>query len=152
MSGVHCHVCAPSTSVCAFVDFAAQYYIEYSGTDLYFKLDLQEEDFFELLAVQHKELTNEDLMEWEAQGMDEERQEEEEVTEELKRFAAQEMSRGSCLSEEALLVLGAKDPAVEGYTKVAAAVKNAISAAVHLRGEIKSYYPDITGLFFQESR
>jgi len=68
MSGVHCHVCAPSTSVCAFVDFAAQYYIEYSGTDLYFKLDLQEEDFFELLAVQHKELTNEDLMEWEAQG------------------------------------------------------------------------------------
>ena len=85
------------------MDFAAQYYIEYSGTDLYFKLDLQEEDFFEWLAVQHKELTNEDLMEWEAQGKDEERQEEEEVTEELKRFAAQEMSRGSCLSEEALL-------------------------------------------------
>ena len=151
MSGVHCHVCAPSTSVCAFVDFAAQYYIEYNGTDLYFKLGLQEEDFFELLAVQHKELTNEDLMEWEAQGKDEERQEEE-VTEELKRLTAQEMSRGSCLSEEALLVFGAKDPAVEGYTKVTTAFKSASRAAVHLRGEIKSHYPHITGLFFQESR
>ena len=27
------------------------------------ELDLQEDDFIELLAVQHKELTNEDLME-----------------------------------------------------------------------------------------
>ena len=81
--------------------------------------------------VQHKELTNEDLKEWEAQGKAEERQEEE-VTEELKRFTAQEMSRGSCLSEEALLVFEAKDPAVEGCTKFAAAVKNAISGTVHL--------------------
>ena len=68
-------------------------------------------------------------MEWEAQGKDEERQEEE-VTEELKRLTAQEMSRGSCLSEEALLVFGAKDPAVEGYTKVTTAFKSAIRAAV----------------------
>ena len=36
------------------------------------------------LALQHKELTKEDLMELEAQRKDEERQEEEEVTEELK--------------------------------------------------------------------
>jgi len=28
-----------------------------------YELDLQEDDFIELLAVQHKELTNEDLME-----------------------------------------------------------------------------------------
>ena len=46
------------------------------------ELDLQEDDFTELLAVQHKELTNENLMELEAQRKDEERQEEE-VTEEL---------------------------------------------------------------------
>ena len=50
------------------------------------ELDLQEDDFTELLAVQHKELTDEDLMELEAQRKDEERQEEEEVTEEPKRF------------------------------------------------------------------
>ncbi|TEA27056.1 hypothetical protein DBR06_SOUSAS34510007, partial [Sousa chinensis] len=67
------------------------------------ELDLQEYDFIELLAVQHKELTNEDLMELEAQRKDEERQEEEEVTEEPKRFMTQEMARGFSLFEEALL-------------------------------------------------
>ena len=35
------------------------------------ELDLQEDDFTELLAVQHKELTNEDLIELEAQRKDE---------------------------------------------------------------------------------
>ena len=47
------------------------------------ELDLQEDDFSELLAVQHRELTNENLMELEAQSKDAERQEEE-VTEELR--------------------------------------------------------------------
>ena len=72
---------------------------------LYFKLDLQEDDFIELLAVQHEELTNENLMELEAQRKDEERQEEEEVAEEPKKFMMQEMTRGFSLFEEALLVL-----------------------------------------------
>ena len=40
------------------------------------ELDLQEDDFIEFLAVQHDELTNEDLMELEAQKKDKERQEE----------------------------------------------------------------------------
>ena len=43
---------------------------------LYFKLDLQEDDFIQLLAVQHEELTNEDLIELEAHRTDEERQKE----------------------------------------------------------------------------
>ena len=30
--GVHCHVCASSTSGCAFVYFTVQYCIEYSST------------------------------------------------------------------------------------------------------------------------
>ncbi|TEA34734.1 hypothetical protein DBR06_SOUSAS20210023, partial [Sousa chinensis] len=67
------------------------------------ELDLQEGNFIELLAVQHEELTNEDLMELEAQRKDEERQEEEEVTEEPKIFMTQEIARGFSLSEEALL-------------------------------------------------
>ena len=57
----------------------------------------------ELLAVQHEELTNEDLMKLESQRKDEERQEEEEVIEELKRFMTQEMARGFSLFEEALV-------------------------------------------------
>ena len=40
------------------------------------------------------ELTNQDLVELEAQRKDEERQEEEEVTEEPKRFTTQEIARG----------------------------------------------------------
>ena len=76
--------------------------------------------------MQHEELTNEDLMELQAQRKDKERQEEEEVTEEPKRFMTQEMARGFSLFEEALLVFEAQDPNVEQYTKVAAAVQNAI--------------------------
>ena len=45
----------------------------------------------------------ENLMELEAQRKDKERQEEEEVTEELKRFTMQEMARGLSLSDEALV-------------------------------------------------
>ena len=41
------------------------------------ELHLQEDDFIDLLAVQYEALTNEDLMELEAQRKDEERQEEE---------------------------------------------------------------------------
>ncbi|KAJ8777715.1 hypothetical protein J1605_014368 [Eschrichtius robustus] len=90
------------------------------------EVDLQEGNFIELLAVQHKELTNEDLMELEAQRKDKERKEEEEVTEEPERFTMQEMARGFSLFEEALLVFEAQDANTEWYTKVAAAVQNAI--------------------------
>lgn len=58
------------------------------------ELDLCEEDFTELLAVQHKELSNEDLMEVEAQRKNKESQNREEVAEEPKRFTMQKMARG----------------------------------------------------------
>ena len=80
---------------------------------------------YNIVAVQHEELTNEDLMELETQRKDEERQEEE-VTEEPKRFTMQEMARGFSLFEEALLVFEAQDPKVVWYTKLAAAVQNSI--------------------------
>ena len=57
------------------------------------ELDLQEDDLIDLLALQHEELTNEDLTDLEAQREGEERQEEE-VTEEPKRCTMQEMARG----------------------------------------------------------
>ena len=61
-------------------------------------------------------------------GTVEKRQErqEEEVTEEPKRFTTQEMARGFALFEEALLGFEAQDANVEQYVKVAAAVQNAI--------------------------
>ena len=55
-------------------------------------------------------LTNDDLMELEAQRKDEERQEEGEVTKEPKKFMTQETARGLSLFEEALLVSEAQDP------------------------------------------
>ena len=48
---------------------------------LYFKLNLQEDSFIELFAVQHEDFTKEDLMESKARRKDKERQGEE-VTEE----------------------------------------------------------------------
>ena len=49
-----------------------------------------------------------------------------EITKEPKRFTTQEIAEGFSLFEEALLVFEAQDPNVEWYTKVAAAVRNAI--------------------------
>ena len=51
----------------------------------------------------HEKLTSEDLMELEAQRKDEKRQEEE-ITEEPKRFITQEMIREFSLLGQALLV------------------------------------------------
>ena len=99
----------------------------------------------ELLAVQHEELTNEDLMELEAQSKDEERQEEEEVTEEPKRFATQEMPRGFSLFEETLLVFEAQDLNIEWYTKVSAATQNAIQC-YHVIYDEKKRATDQTSL------
>ena len=57
------------------------------------ELELQEDGFIELLAVQQEELTSADLMEL-RKRKNEERQEEEEVIEEPKGFRMQEMARG----------------------------------------------------------
>ena len=81
--------------------------------------------------MQHKELTNEDLMEFEVQRMDQQRQEEE-VIEELKRFRIQEMTRGFSFFEEALLVVEAQDQNIEWYMKVAAATQNAIQCYIDI--------------------
>ena len=70
------------------------------------ELDSQEGNFIELFSLQH-EFTNKDLMELETQSKDEERQEED-VTEELKRFMMQVM-QGFSLFEETLLVFDAQD-------------------------------------------
>ena len=67
-------------------------------------------------------LANVNQTELEAERKDKERQEEEEITEEPKRFTVQEMLRGFSLFEEALLVLGAQEPNLEWYMKVTAAV------------------------------
>ena len=92
---------------------------------------------YSTVAVRQEELPNEDLMELEAQRKDEERQEEEEVTEEPKRFTMQKMARGFSLFEEALLVFEAQNPNVEWYTKVAAAVQNAIQCYHVIYGKKK---------------
>ena len=71
-------------------------------------------------------LTNDDLMELEAQRKDEERQEEGEVTKEPKKFMTQETARGLSLFEEALLVSEAQDSGIEQDIKFAPVVQNAV--------------------------
>ena len=98
------------------------------------------------------ELTNEDLLELEAQRNNEEEQEEEEVTEEPKRLTTQEMARGFSLFEEAVSFWGT-GPKLrmvhEGYSSHSEC--NPVLPS-HLCWEKKSYYPGITGSFFQEGR
>ena len=87
VSGVHGHLCASSISGYVFVYFTAQYCIEYSSTIF----SVQAQDVCKQvkrsgdvagiakkhqvktmeLSVQHEELTNEGLMEVEAQRKDE---------------------------------------------------------------------------------
>lgn len=62
------------------------------------------------VAIQHESLANEDLMGLEAQGKDKCRQEGDEQTEEQKRYATQEMTKGLSLFQEARLVLGGSGP------------------------------------------
>ena len=76
-------------------------------------------------------------MELEAQRKDEEGQEEEKVTEELKRFTTQKMARESSLFEEALLVFEAQDPNLEWDPKVAAAIQIAIQCYLVIYDEKK---------------
>ena len=67
---------------------------------------------------------------------DKERQEEEEVTEELKKLLMLEMARFS-LFEEALLVIEAQNPNVEWYTKVETAIQNTIQCYCVIYNEKK---------------
>ena len=73
----------PSTS--GFVQCTLQFCPEYSSTVSLFQARSVRGWLTELHAMNHKEITNEDLMELEAQRKDKERQEEE-VSEESKRF------------------------------------------------------------------
>ena len=69
---------------------------------------MQEDDLIELPALQHK-FINEYLMGLVAQRKAKERQDKEEVIEELKRFTMQEMARGFSLFKETLIVSGGSD-------------------------------------------
>ena len=57
------------------------------------------------------------------------------TAEEPKRFMTQEMARGFPLCQEALLVFEAQDLNIQRYTKVAAAVQNAIQCYHVIYGE-----------------
>ena len=87
-------------------------------------VDISHSYDIELLAVQHKELTNEDLIELEVQRKEKERQKE--LTEEPKRFMMQEMTREFSLFEETLLVFEAWNLNVLQFAKVLGAIQNAI--------------------------
>ena len=65
-------------------------------------------------------------MELEAQSKDQEKQKEEDITEETKRFTTQEMARGFSLFEEAQLIFKTQDPNLEWNMKIAAAIQNAV--------------------------
>ena len=101
--GLHCHVRASSTGGCAFVSFTIPG-IEYSSAVSSFRA---QGVWSKCKSCSDIAGTAKKCQELENQRKDEEGQEEEEVTEEPKRFVAQEMAREFSLFEEALLVFKA---------------------------------------------
>ena len=114
------------------------------------KLDLQEGNFIELLAVQRKGLINEDLMELESRKNNGERQGKEKVIEEPERATIQEMARDSLYLRSNFLRHQTQHRMVHN---LATAIQNAVQGyhATYDEGKKKkkkSYHPAITGLFF----
>lgn len=103
------------------------------------------------MAVHHKELTGEDLIELEDQRKDERETRGEEVTEEPKRLTVQERARGFALLEEALLAFQAQDPDVECMVHMKRGRHSVQSTATEssMGRKIKSYYPDMLDHFLK---
>ncbi|XP_067932973.1 tigger transposable element-derived protein 1-like [Watersipora subatra] len=83
------------------------------------ELDLQEEDFEELLESHGEELSNQDLMELEAQQRVEEEEEEEETPVPMKKFETKLLAEGFSLIDKAIALFKLQDPNIERCTKVA---------------------------------
>ena len=128
-SGMHWYMRASCTHSCAFVYFP--------------------------VAVQREELTNEGvagLMELEAQRKDRERQEEEQITGELKRFTIRKIERGFSLwgGTVGFWVTGPKHRTGQEGRSSCSECRPVLPC--HPRGEKKSCYPDITESFSPEDR
>ncbi|XP_068229455.1 tigger transposable element-derived protein 1-like [Palaemon carinicauda] len=89
------------------------------------ELDLQEEDFEELLESHGEELSNQDLMELEAQQRVEE-EEEEETPVPMKKFETKLLAEGFSLIDKAIALFEQQDPNIERCTKVANQLNDAI--------------------------
>ncbi|XP_068246736.1 tigger transposable element-derived protein 1-like [Palaemon carinicauda] len=89
------------------------------------ELDLQEEDFEELLESHGEEMSNQDLMELEAQQRVEE-EEEEETPVPMKKFETKLLAEGFSLIDKAIALFEQQDPNIERCTKVANQLNDAI--------------------------
>ena len=102
--------------------------------------------------MQHKELTNEERPDGFGGPEDEDRQEEEEVTEELKRFMVQKMAKGFFLCLSGHYQFLTQELNAEWYMKVAVADQKAIQCYHVIHDEEKSSYYSYTILDFFFSR
>ena len=82
------------------------------------ELNLEEQDFHELLECHTKELTNEDLMELEAHRKEDEVSEEEQEAEPPKTFVAKQLTECFGMIEKALAGFEAQYASIERFRKV----------------------------------
>ncbi|XP_068238407.1 tigger transposable element-derived protein 1-like [Palaemon carinicauda] len=82
------------------------------------ELDLEEEDFHELLESHGEELINEDLMELEEMQRQEDNENSEEEPPPVKKFNTKLLAEAFSKIEEALSIFESQDPNVERFTKV----------------------------------
>ncbi|XP_042230822.1 tigger transposable element-derived protein 1-like [Homarus americanus] len=90
-------------------------------------LEMEEDDVHELMECHTQELTNENLMELESDRVQEEVAEEEQEAEEPKKFNSKQLDEDFSMIEKALASFEPQDPNIERFTKVCAAVHNAIA-------------------------
>ena len=90
------------------------------------QLDLEEEDFEELLESHSEELTNEELMELEEMQRKEEQEETEDEPLPIKKFDTKLLAAAFSKIEEALTLLEGQDPNVERFSKVSTTIHDAM--------------------------
>ncbi|XP_068243744.1 tigger transposable element-derived protein 1-like [Palaemon carinicauda] len=91
------------------------------------ELDLEEEDFHELLEFLGEELSHEDLMELDEMQRQEDNENSEEEPPPVKKFDTKLLADAFSKIEEALSIFESQDPNVERFTKVSTSVHDAIN-------------------------
>lgn len=106
-----------------------------TGRELH--IDLEKDNFQELLQCDTQELTNKDLMALELYRMEDNITEEEEEAEHTTRFNISWLAEGFSMTDMALACFESQDPNLQMFTKVLTTVHNAIACRKLIHDEMK---------------
>jgi hypothetical protein len=103
-----------------------------------FHIDLEKENFQELLEYNIQELTNTDLMALELYRMKNNVTEEGKEAEQTTRFNTNWLARGFNVTDKALVCFGSQDPNIQSFAMVVAVVHSAVDCYMLIYKEMKT--------------